>query len=100
MLAQAKDKGDFMNNVDVQATLSDSADGNNKYLAGQNVYKAYTELVKGINGKLFTEYDDTINNAWNKEVDLLILGKTASKDAMIKAFKTAVKTAYPDINVD
>ncbi|MBU3142011.1 ABC transporter substrate-binding protein [Clostridium sp. CF012] len=100
MAAQAKDKGDFMNNTYVQAALSSSADGNNKYLKGQNVYKAYTELVKGVNGKLFTEYDDTINNAWNKEVDLLILGKTASKDAMLKAFKAAVKSAYPDMQVD
>ena len=100
MTAQAKDKGDFMNNTDVQAALSSSDDGNNKYLKGQNVYKAYTELVKGVNGKLFTEYDDTINNAWNKEVDLLILGKTASKDAMLKAFKAAVKSAYPDMQVD
>jgi len=100
MSAQAKDKGDFMNNTDVQAALSTSADGNNKYLKGQNVYKTYTELVKGVNGKLFTQYDDTINNIWNKQVDLLITGKIASKDAMIKAFKTAVVSAYPDIKVD
>lgn len=100
MTAQAKDKGDFMNNTDTQTALSGSADGNNKFLNGQNVYKAYTELVKGVNGKLFTEYDDSINNAWNKEVDLLITGKTASKDAMIKAFKAAVKNAYPDLKVD
>ncbi|MGH4118930.1 extracellular solute-binding protein [Clostridium sp.] len=69
MTAQAKDKDDFMNNIDVQAALSGSADGDNKFLKGQNVYKAYSELVKGINGKLFTEYDDSINNVWNQQVD-------------------------------
>ena len=100
MTAQAKDKGDFMNNTDTQVALSNSADGNNKFLAGQNVYKAYSKLVKGVNGKLVTEYDDTINTAWNKEVDLFINGKTASKDAMIKAFKADVKNAYPDLQVD
>lgn len=100
MTAQAKDKGDFMNNVDVQADLSGSADGDNKYLKGQNVYKAYSELVKGVNGKLFTQYDDSINNVWNQQVELLITGKIASKDAMIKAFKAEVKSAFPDLQVD
>ncbi|MGH4139355.1 ABC transporter substrate-binding protein [Clostridium sp.] len=100
MTAQATDKGDFMNNSDTQATLSTTDAGNNKYLNGQNVYKSYAELVKGVNGKLVTEYDDTINNAWNKEIDLLILGKTASKDDMLKKFKADVVNAYPDIKVD
>lgn len=100
MTAQAKDKGDFMNNTDTQTALSTTDAGNNEYLKGQNVYKVYTELVKGVNGKLFTEYDDTINTAWNKEVDLLILGKTASKDAFLKKFKADVVNAYPDLKVD
>jgi ABC-type glycerol-3-phosphate transport system substrate-binding protein len=100
MTAQAKDQGDFMNNVDTQAALSGSVDGDNKYLNGQNVYKSYSELVKGVNGKLFTEYDDSINNVWNQQVELLITGKTASKDDMIKAFKAEVKSAYPDLQVD
>jgi len=100
MTSQAIAKGDFMNNVDTQAALSASADGNNKFLKGQNVYKSYSELVKGVNGKLFTEYDDSINNVWNQQVELLITGKTASKDAMIKAFKAEVKSAYPDLQVD
>ncbi|MBU3157487.1 ABC transporter substrate-binding protein [Clostridium estertheticum] len=100
MEAQAKDKGDFMNNVDVQAKLSSTDAGNNAYLKGENVYKVYTELVKGIDGKLFTQYDDTINNAWNKQIDLLIIGKTASKEDFLKKFKADVVNAYPDIKVD
>jgi multiple sugar transport system substrate-binding protein len=100
MEAQAKDKGDFMNNVDVQAKLSTTDAGNNVYLKNQNVYKEYTELVKGIDGKLFTEYDDTINTSWNKQIDLLILGKTASKDEFLKKFKADVVSAYPDLKVD
>jgi multiple sugar transport system substrate-binding protein len=100
MTAQAIAEGDFMNNVDTQAALSGSADGDNKFLNGQNVYKSYSELVKGVNGKLFTEYDDSINNVWNQQVELLITGKIASKDAMIKAFKAEVKSAYPDLQVD
>jgi ABC-type glycerol-3-phosphate transport system substrate-binding protein len=100
MTAHAKDQGDFMNNTDTQAALSGSEDGNNKFLNGQNVYKIYSELVKGVNGKLFTEYDNSINTAWNEQLDLLITGKTDSKDAMIKAFKAEVKSAYPDIQVD
>lgn len=100
MTAHAKDTGDFVNNTDTQATLSGSADGDNKFLKGQNVYKAYSELVKGVDGKLFTEFDSGIQLEWNLQVELLVTGKIASKDAMIKAFKAAVKSAYPDLQVD
>lgn len=95
----AYSKNDFVNNTDIQATVSASADGNNAFLAGQNVYKPYTALVKNVNGDLITEYDDTINNAFNADVDLFINGKIASKDALMTKFKADVKSAYPDINV-
>jgi ABC-type glycerol-3-phosphate transport system substrate-binding protein len=95
----AYSKNDFVNNTDIQATVSASADGNNAFLGGQNIYKPYTALVKNVNGDLITEYDDTINNAFNADVDLFVNGKIASKDALMTKFKADVKSAYPDLNV-
>ena len=35
-----------------------------------------------------------------KQIDLFIIGKTASKEDFLKKFKADVVNAYPDIKVD
>ena len=95
----AKDSGDYVNNTYVQEEISDSNDGNNKFLNGQNVYKSYTDLVGSINGNVVTEYDEKINTRWMQSVELYMDGKIA-KDEIINNFKEGVQEDYPSINVE
>lgn len=94
----AIDSGDYVNNVDVQDKISNSADGNNKFLGGQNAYKSYTELVGSVKGDTLTQYDETINTLWSNNVEQYITGKM-SKEAAIAKFKEDVHKEFPKIEV-
>lgn len=95
----AKDSGDFVNNTDVQDEISNSSDGNNKFLNNENVYSQYSKLVPNINGNTLTEYDEKINSDWIDTVDMFISNKI-SKDDVVPQFKNKVKEDFPDIKVD
>lgn len=94
----AKDSGDFVNNKAVQDTISNSEEGNNSFLNGQNVYKSYSSLVDSINGDIITEYDETLNNLWSDSVDLYMSGNISRED-VIENFKEKVKATYPKLEV-
>lgn len=91
--------GDFVNNNNVIEVFANSDAANNEFLGGQNVYKTYSEMVPDINGKLVTDYDETINNKWSEALDLYITGEK-SKEDFLKQFKEEVKSAFPDITVE
>lgn len=95
----AKDSGDFVNNTDIQNEISNSTQGENEFLNGQNVYKSYTDLVGNINAEICTQYDEIINNAWSNVLELFMNGKI-TKEEIIPNFKQAVKDEYPSIEVD
>lgn len=90
--------GDYVNNVDVQEKISNSSDGNNKFLGGQNAYKSYTDLVGDINGDTLTQYDEKINSLWSDNVELYITGKL-NKEAAITKFKEDVQKQFPNLEV-
>ena len=95
----AKDSGDYVNNTDIQNEISNSSEGENEFLNGQNVYKSYTNMVGNINADIFTEYDEIINSKWADTLDSYMSGEI-QKDQIIPNFKQAVKTAYPSIEVE
>lgn len=95
----AKDSGDFVNNTKVQEEISNSDLGKNEFLAGQNVYSSYFELVKSVNGKTLTQYDEVLNVLWGEIVEEYVSGKI-SKEQVIAKFKEEVKNKYPEIKVD
>ena len=95
----AKDSGDFVNNTDIQEKISNSSDGENEFVNGQNVYKIYSKLVSNINTNILTEYDEVLNTKWRDIVDSYMSGKI-SKNEIIPNFKQAVKDEYPSINID
>ncbi|MGV8979752.1 ABC transporter substrate-binding protein [Clostridium sp.] len=97
LLKHAKDTGDFTTNLEVDKQVATTDDGKNAFCGGQNIFKTYLDMLPGVNGKLVTAYDETINNKFNANLDLYINGKT-SKEGFLKQFRADVKTAYPDID--
>ncbi|MBC8061831.1 MAG: extracellular solute-binding protein [Clostridiaceae bacterium] len=93
----AKDTGDFVTNLEVNKVSATTDAGKNEFVGGQNIAKTYSEILPGINGKLVTAYDETINNKFTTDLDLYINGKK-TKAEFLKQFREAVKTAYPDLD--
>ena len=95
----AKDSGDFVNNTKVQDEFSNSDLGKNEFLSGQNVYSSYSKLVKSVNGKTLTQYDEVLNGLWGEIVEDYVLGKI-TKEQVIPKFKEEVRNKYPEIKID
>ncbi len=66
----------------------------------QNPYKVFEPFIAGIDGKMITEYDDTITNDFNDKLETYLAGKYKDKDTMLKEFKKKVKTDIPTLEVD
>ena len=94
-----KKSGDFINNINVIEKFAACDDGNSEFLGGQNSYAMYKEMIPYINGKLVTDYDETINSKWDNAMDLYITGEM-SKDEALEFFKSEVQSAYPEIEVE
>ena len=99
MSQYAYDTGDFVNNLEVQELVSSSEEGNNAFVGGQNLYKAYSDLVGSVDGSTITQYDEVCNSKWNDTVDLYITGKI-SKEEVIPHFKELVKKEFKNLIVE
>lgn len=97
MKAYAEKTGDFVNNKSVMSSLTAS----NKLLNGQNHYDILVKVMAKLDleGKL-TQYDSTIKGAFNDSVTAYLDGTVATKEDAIKQFKSAVKQALPDLDVE
>jgi len=93
----AKETGDFLSNTDVVEKIKD--DFSDEYLGGQNHYDYFYEAAKGIDGSLFSSYDQEINGMYMNQVSLYVEDQV-SKDEAIANFKSEVANAYPDLIVD
>lgn len=93
----SKDKGDFMNNIDLINELAASGDVNKTF--NQNPYAVFKPSLDSINGKLFTQYDDRVTAAFDDNMASFLAGKI-SKDDMYKKFKEKVKSDFPDLKVE
>jgi predicted small lipoprotein YifL len=69
-----------------------------EFLGGQNHQEYFQAAGADINGKMFTKYDQNLNELYNNAVNDYLNGVSSKEDAMA-AFLDSVKAAYPEINV-
>ena len=61
------------------------------FLNGQNHYKEFCKIAKGINGSLTQSTDQTIEELWHEAVYDYVMGEKSKQDALSQ-FKSKVKT--------
>ncbi len=90
--------GDFMNNKTV---MNGATYSNPSLVGGQDHLKVIAPIAEKIDmdGKL-TTYDSRIKELLNDNVVKYMKGDFETKDAAIEAFKTEVRSAFPDITVE
>jgi ABC-type glycerol-3-phosphate transport system substrate-binding protein len=93
----AKETGDFLSNNKVVDKIK--GDFSEPYLGGQNHYEYFAEAAKGIDGSLFSSYDQEINGMFFNQV-LLYVEDQVTKEEAIANFKSEVANAYPDLIVE
>jgi ABC-type glycerol-3-phosphate transport system substrate-binding protein len=89
LTAYAKASGDTVGNLNVQNALKDSF--SDPYLDGQNHYKEFCEMAKGIDGSLIQGTDQQIESLFNEEVAAYTNGEK-SKEQALKDFKAQVSS--------
>lgn len=94
-----KENGDFSSMTEVSTQFANSDEGKNAFAGGQNIAKTYNDIVPDINGKVITKYDETINAKFQNALETYINGEK-TKEEFLQQFKSDVKTAFPDINVE
>ncbi|WP_261805890.1 ABC transporter substrate-binding protein [Lapidilactobacillus luobeiensis] len=93
----AKDQNDFVSNTKVVKEIE--GDFKSDFLGGQNQYKQFETSAAGINGNLWTKYDQSIQILFvDNAVTPYSQGKVTKTEA-IKNFKDAVQNAYPDVEI-
>jgi ABC-type glycerol-3-phosphate transport system substrate-binding protein len=89
LTAYAKASGDTVGNLNVQNALKDNF--SDPYLAGQNHYKEFCEMAKGIDGSLIQGSDQQIEALFNEAVTAYANGEK-TKDQALKDFKDQVSS--------
>ena len=67
----------------------DKSDGTVEYLGGQNMFDVFVPANQYASGSALTQYDQTINDAFNDQVQQYKLGQKTREEA-IEDFKTTV----------
>ncbi len=95
-----KDTGDIPNSMQLLEEGAASTDVDK--IMGVNLFKFYQPMVGDINGKVLTQYDDTIENAFKDVLKTYLAGSKTikSSDDVIKEFKNKVKANLKDITVE
>ena len=62
------------------------SDGTLDFLGGQNMFDVFTKANDAANGRVLTQYDETINNYWRDAVRQYVAGNL-TRDEAIEAFK-------------
>ena len=85
----AKSSGDTVGNLNVQNALKDTF--SDPYLAGQNHYKEFCEMAKGIDGSLIQGSDQQIEALFNEATAAYANGEK-TKEQALKDFKDQVSS--------
>jgi hypothetical protein len=85
----AKKSGDTVGNINVQNALKDTF--SEPFLGGQNHYKAFCEMAKGIDGSLVQGSDQQVEALFQEAVTAYQNGEK-TKDAAIADFKSQVSS--------
>ena len=100
LLQYAHDSGDFVgSNAAVEAYLAEG-EHPNPFLGGQDHYAIFAQAANLADGSLMTEYDETINTAWNDFVTEPYTHGEMERDEAIQAFKDEVASKLPSITVE
>ena len=89
LTAYAKASGDTVGNLNVQNALKDSF--SDPYLAGQNHYKEFCEMAKGIDGSLIQGSDQQIEALFSEATAAYANGEK-TKEQALKDFKDQVSS--------
>ncbi|MBQ6372731.1 MAG: extracellular solute-binding protein [Oscillospiraceae bacterium] len=65
------------------------SDGTLDFLGGQNMFDVFTKANDAANGRVLTQYDETINNWWRDQVRQYVAGNV-TRDEAIANFKMQV----------
>ena len=88
----AADTGDFVGNAKAVETILTNGVAPNPFLGGQDHYTVFARAAALANGKLLTEYDNEINDLWEKFVTVPYTKGEQDIDACIEEFKNQVTT--------
>jgi hypothetical protein len=72
----------------------------NPFLGGQDHYAIFAKAASLANGSLMSQYDDTINDLWSKNVTAPYEAGEKDIDTAIADFKAAVAAAINTITVE
>lgn len=92
----AEDTGDFVNNMDVISTISETA--SEEFLGGQNHYEIFDALAKDINTSIVTGYDmDILSILDTQAISFACKENNLNTiEDVYTNFKIAIKNSYPD----
>ena len=72
----------------------------NDLLGGQDHYSIFAEAANLANGAIMTDYDETINNLWDKHCVQPYIKGEKDLDTAIADFKAEVAAAFTNIVVE
>ena len=101
LLQYAHDSGDFVGSAKAVESYLAEGEHPNPFLGGQDHYAIFAKAAALANGSLMSQYDDTINDLWSKNVTAPYeAGEIDDIEAAIANFKTAVAAAINTITVE
>jgi len=87
----AKETGDMVNNLNVVNKIKDSY--SEPFLGGQNHYALFTEMAKGVNGKLLQGNDEAIEEIFGEAMTAFVNGEKTKAKALAD-FRAQVEACY------
>lgn len=96
----AKTSGDFVSNNAVVDKIVAEGGFPNDLLGGQDHYTIFAEAANLANGAIMTDYDETINNLWDKHCVQPYIKGEKDLDTAIADFKAEVAAAFTNIVVE
>ena len=96
----AMESGDFVSNNAVVDKIVAEGGTPNPFLGGQDHYSAFAVAANLANGKIMTEYDETMNSLFDGNCTQPYIKGEKDKDTAIADFKAAVAAQFPELVVE
>ncbi len=95
------DCGDFVSNKNVAQLIMDNGGTPYEFLGGQDYYAVFASAAEKVDGSLVSEYDDTLNELWNRYVtEPYARGEVDDLNTCVAEFREQAKAAIPSLIVD
>ena len=96
----AKDSGDFVSNNAVVDKIVAEGGTPNPFLGGQDHYSIFAKAANLANASTMTDYDETMNTLWDKNVTQPYIKGEVDLDTAIQNFKDQVKAQFDGLTVE